>query len=403
MSDVRDLSDDEILTLIEDAFDASISPSSMVRGNNNKLHLIFKADKEGYKWINKAVLALSQRFQPALCGEGDLVDSAKMVGTSALPGKQSQIAITVANTDTAASHTLLAGNYKYTSVGGEDFTFTLPTDVVFSASQVITFWAISTDIGSFPVLDISVASVSEVSGIAIDGELTFSCANNELALGYDAETTLELRQRLLSQVSGDDVVTEIQNAILRLPSIFECTCLFNASVGSVVYDGITLAPMELLICITGTPTQDLAAAVATRCAYITHNVSDDQVEHYDSPVYIGGFFPVYYMYHGSTPYTVDVSFIYDSTKIQESQAQAGLSALLDPMRATNRRSDQITARTFFEMLTDDILSASSLPSVSVVGISLSGGSGPVPYISVPLTRIAQLSSIAFSGTDIGGE
>ena len=292
MGDVIDLSPDEILAVIEDGYDARVAPSSMVREDNNKLHLIFKADAAGYGLLNKAVLALKQRFDPALCSEIDLPDVAAIAGTSFLPGKNSALAVTVTNSDAGNPHTLLAGTYQYRSSSGEIFSFVLDTDTVVTELESLVFYAFSADIGAFAVTDIAVAAIT--SSLAIDPNFDFSCSNNSAYIGYPAETNLQFRQRVLARNNGDDIVTEIQNAIKALPTIYDCTCLLNATVGSVTYDGITLAAMRsCLICITGIPTADLAKAVVSRGIFLTHEVDAPKVVNYPSALYTGGIFPVF--------------------------------------------------------------------------------------------------------------
>ena len=113
---MEDLSIDEITTVIEDAFDASISPKRMQRVDDNKLHLIFKADSAGYQKINKAVLSLKQRLDPELCDDADLPMTAKIVGTEFVQGKASMLTITAVNTSTVDGATLVAGTYQYEGV-----------------------------------------------------------------------------------------------------------------------------------------------------------------------------------------------------------------------------------------------------------------------------------------------
>lgn len=404
MGSVADLTSDQILTIIEDAFDAAVAPSSMVRKNGNKLHLIFKADAAGYALLNDAVLALKQRFIPALCAEGDLADVAAIAGTEYLPGKQSQLTVTVANTDTSAGHTLAAGSYALKNASGQVFTFSTAFDVTLGPSDSITFAAASADIGAFHVAALALAPFYSVSGAVIDGSLQFSVADNALLQGYLPETVLQFRQRLLSQRDRDDVVTEIENAINALPTIFDCVCLFNASVGSVDMGPYTLAPMELLVCINGTPSADIAKAVATRCAYITHEADPAQVEYYASDVYLGGQFPVYFVYFSILDYAATITFTYDSSKIQLATVESVITNLLAPMKNANTHADIITTKSFFDLLTDEKLAANGLLSVSVVGIGFTyEGGSLLSYVSVPKTSIGRYTPpLTFTPIDLSG-
>jgi hypothetical protein len=391
---MEDLSIDEVTTVIEDAFDASIAPKSIVRSAGNKLHLMFTADGAAYMWLNKAVLALKQRFNPSLCEDADLAVTAKIVGTDYRPGKASALAVTCTNSS-AVSVTLLAGTYQYASVSGEVFTFDVANDTLFAAGDSKLYYAISKSIGAFAVSAIASAAVNRSDGSSIPGGLLFSCADNFSYLGYAAETDLAFRKRIIADTDRDDIINEIESDIRALPGVYECNCVFNSSPGSQVYDGITLAAKELLVIITGVPVAGIADIVAKRSCYATHNVSGTQVVYYYNSRYVGGRYPVYFKYHDVLTYTLHVDYTFDSTKIKQAQAEAGINALLASAKLTNQHVDTITEKNIYDMLSDN------LPvSVSILNVDLLVSGSAIPYVSVPKTKIAKLGTVTFTSSDI---
>lgn len=392
---MEDLSIDEIITTIEDAFDASIAPKKVQRVDNNKLHLIFKADAAGYQKINKAVLSLKQRFDPALCDDADLPVTASIVGTEFRSGKCSMVAITASNVSETASAVLAAGTYQYVSSSGEVFSFTVALDLTLAALGSVLYKAASANIGSFPVADGTSIAVYREDRAAIDGNIVFSCSDNSTYLGYGEETPLEFRKRILSGIDRQDEITEIEEALLALPTIFECNCVFNESVVPAVYDGVTLAAKELLITITGVPSSAMAEEVAARTCYATHKVNDADVVYYESAHYIGGKYPVYFRYHSFYDYTIGVSYTYDSSKVRQSQVEAALDAILLRYKVTNKHVNTVTS---FDIYAD--LSKSGVVGVEIKDITMQVGGTDTPYVTIPLTRLPRLTSVVYTATDV---
>jgi len=394
---MRDLSFDEILTLIEDAFDANVAPKRLVRNNDNKMHLMFKADAKGYAVVNEMVMALSQRFDPELCDTSDLQHIAKIIGTRKIEGKASAVGITAKNSSTTASDTLAAGTYQFTSASGERFTFTVDVDRPFSASESKVYYALSQDAGAFRVTSMAYASVSRADGESIPSNFTFSCADNLGYLGRDEETDLEFRRRLISSSDRDDIINEIETAIKSIPGVYECNCVFNALNTQATYDSIELGPKELLVIITGVATDELASAVASRCHYATHMVNAQQVVYYDSPLYVNERYPVYFKYHDTVDYTMTVAYSYDSSKIKQAQAEIELGAILDKLRGQNTHVDKVTEKDVY-----DLLGNSGIVSVSILNVDLAIGGTPVSYVPVPKTRLPNLTGVVFLATDENG-
>jgi hypothetical protein len=388
---------DEVLTILEDAFDTLVAPKSIKRVDTNKLHLAFKADAAGFKTLNDSVLALSQRFQPLLCDESDLEDVASIVGSSLRPGKASMLAVTVTNNDVAAAHSLDVGVYQYTSVSGEVFSMSLLSAYSLAALESKVYYFSSVDIGMFHVSNIAVASIVRYDGTTINNNLSFSCADNQAYLGYDAETINEFRTRVSSVNDRDDIISEIESAIKALPEIYECNIIFNATAAPQVYDGITLAVKEMLIVLTGNATENVAKAVASRCHYPTHIVNVLLVAYYFNALYIGGKYPVYYMNHGKTQYNANIAYTYDSSKIKRTVAEAGMTALLASLTGANTHVDTVTELDVYQKL-----DSSSLVSVNVLNVDLLVGGSPVSYVTIPKTKIPQLVTINYTATDTFG-
>lgn len=391
---MRDRSIDEILEIIENAFDASIAPKTVVRNNRNKMHLMFKADAAGYAVLNRSVLSLSQRFNPELCDESDLDTVGKIVGTERIAGKASSLQITAANSSLASNATLAAGTYQYRSSSGEVFAFAVPTDKLFAPSESKVYYAMSVDIGAYRVLSVLNATLTRADGVSIPSDFIFSCSDNMRLLGRAEEDSLAFRKRLISAADRDDIVNEIELAIKDIPNIYECNCLFNHGIIDAVVDGITLKPRELLIVITGVPTEDLASAVATRCHYLTHMVDEANVVYFESPRLVGGRYPVYFKYHDTTDYTISVAYSYDSTKVKQAQAEAGIGAALEGLMEQNTHADTITEKDVY-----DALENIDLVSVSILNVDLAVGGASVPYVAVPRTRVPRLTAVAYTGTD----
>lgn len=395
---MEDLSIDEIVTVIEDAYDASVSPKRMQRVDNNKLHLIFKANGAGYQKINKSVLSLKQRLDPELCDDADLPMTAKIVGTEFIKGKASMLNVVASNVSTVDSATLYAGTYQYESSSGEVFSFTVQIDVLLSPLETREFKAASANIGSFAVSENASISLTRTDGATIDSNISFACDDNTTYIGYPAESALEFRQRMTTDAQRQDEVNEIEADIKALQNVFECNCVFNPLNSAAVYDGITLNPKELLIIITGVPTDEIANIVAARSCYATHQVLAANVVYYYNARYIGGRYPVYFKYHDFYEYSITVYYSYDSNKLKFAQVEAAFDIVLSRYKTTNRHVDDITP---FDIEND--LSAVALANVKVKGIGMTVAGVEVPNIVIPKTRLPKLVTVTYERTaTVGG-
>jgi len=390
MGAIIDKSFDELLTIEEDAFDASISPSYVKRVDNNKLHLIFKANAAGHKVLMNSILTVRNRYDPLYCEVSDLKSLATMLGTKYKSGKKSIVQVTVVNSSVASAATLVAGVYQFTSSSGEKFYFTLATDVLFSALEYLVYSMSSANLGAFAVSASTSLSVSRSDGGTIDGNFVFSCVDNVANLGYGAETDAEFRVRVSTDTSRQDQLNRIQEDIKGLTSIFECNLMFNASTNNAVYDGITLAPKELLVVLTGVPSADVAEIIASYTCYKTHMVSSGLVVNYLNDLYVGGVYPVYYKFHDTTPYALSITYEY-RTNTKQTQVEAAFNTLLNIFKTSNTHVDRITEEDFYTCL-----KACTIASVKVLSISILVGGTEVGYVTIPKTRIPKLTDVAYT-------
>ncbi len=386
---------DEILTLMADVYDGLITPKKLYRNNNNKIWLVFQGIAAGYNVIQDAILALHNRFIPEYCAEEDLYSTAKLVGTEFKAGSGSLLSITITNNDTTTEKTLLAGVYSYTSVTGAIFTFELTIDLLLDALATQAVTAISQLKGAFPVSAVAAMVINRVDFDPIDPAFGFSCVSNAAQLGYPDETPWDFRQRILTDTTRQDIIKEMELAIRNLPEIFECDIVFNASSVSAVYDGITLTPYQMLITLTGAPTNNVALEVASRVVYHTKQIDPDDVVYYYEDHYIDGRYPVYFMYHAHQDFTVEVDYRYDGTKILQTTAETAMNTALDAYRNSNQRIGTLT-----EDIVYNLLKSLALPSVLILNVDLLVAAVPVPYIDVPKTRLLNLTAATFSGTNV---
>jgi hypothetical protein len=396
------MSQDEIAVVMADTYDSLLAqaagkPMKIWRNNNNKLYLIFRAIAAGIALILDAVIALKNRFNPALCDDTDLYSIAKLVGTEVKKGAGSILRITVANESEAEQKTLPAGEYRYSFVSGMVFTFTCEADLLFTPGEEKIVFAVSAGIGSYHVTGNSDIAVARVDGIPIDPALNFSCADNAGSLGYPDEDSLSFRQRILNGRLRHDHIREIELQIRNLPGILECTLVFNQNNHASDYDGLTLAPMELLVVITGSPTNKIADVVASNVLYQTHFVDSEHVVYYDNDYYIGGRYPVYFMFHASSDFSLEITYRYDTQLLWETQIEDAVTAALKRFKNSSEYVDIITEEMFYKLL-----SVLNLAGVRFINIDILSGTVAVPYLEIPRTRLPNLINVFFTAIETGG-
>jgi hypothetical protein len=386
---------DEITFEICDVYDSFIAPKRIWRDNNNKLYLFFRACAAGVKAVLSAVLALKSRFDPMRCSDSDLYSTAKMVGTEPMQGSGSALRVTIANTHPADAKTLAAGTYNYVSVSGMVFSFVLLSDVAFASGSFNVATAVSREKGSYQVGNNSSIKVVRSDGFPIDNSFAFSCEDNSSYLGHPDEDALAFRKRLISDAGRQDHIKELEIKIKNLPSIFECGLKFNPDTMPVEYDGVTLAPLELLITITGVPTDEMAALVVEQMAYSTHQVDPANVVHYHSDMYVNGKYPVYFRYHAHTDFALVVTYQYSSRKLRKEQVEAELNRLLNVYKNSITHVDLVTEADIYSRL-----AVSGLPGVTVLDVNIMQNGEQQSYLSIPVTRVPNLTGVTYLTVDL---
>jgi len=389
---------DEITADLVDNYDSLLletthKPLKVWRNNNNKLYLVFRSIAKGFKLILDAAIALRSRFDPASCEATDLYSISRWTGTQQKEGKGSMAHVTIVNTSDEQT-TLPPGEYNFSSVSGMVFYFTLEFGITFEPEESRVISALSKQKGVHPVDDNQNIIVTQADGSSVNPFFVFSCANNSDRLGYPDETETEFRRRLLSDTNRQDHIRELELKIRNLPNIFECDLVFNPGTASAVYDGVTVGPHELLITITGEPTNAIARLVAEEVIYATCCVDPDNVVYYENSLYINGRYPVYYRYHGRIDFSLEILYRYDSGKIQPLTIEEVIDSILRPLGSPITRYEMIS-----EALIHKLLQDISLPSVSLLDIKLKENDVCVPYIDIPKTRLPRLTGIEYSAED----
>jgi hypothetical protein len=393
---------DEITGELADVYDSFIAPKKVWRNNNNKLYLIFRSIAAGQKKLLDSMLALRNRFNPQYCDDADLPGSMLMVGETRIPGKKSILKVVITNGSAEETAVLAAGEYRYASVSGEIFTGALENDVLFAPLAVQAFMLASGHAGAFPVSDIENLKISRSDGKKTDPALSFSCLDNAGSLGREEESLASVRRRILNDSGRQDSIRELELAIKSIASVYECGLMYNAGTEDREYDGVILAPRELLIIITGVPTDELAAEVARYPIYTTHMVTPDKVVYYYNKLLAGGRYPVYYKFHDKTPFYLFVSYKYSSAYLRKEQVEAQIGAAFAKYKNYLTHIDAVLE----PMLYEDLAQV-NIPAFSVIKIYIQvmqdGELVSVPSVEVPLTRLPELQSITYYAEDTNTE
>jgi hypothetical protein len=389
---------DEITGELADVYDAFIAPKKIWRNHNNKLYLALRSIAAGYKRLTTAVLALRNRFDPRYCTNEDLIGTMLMVGETVTPGKKSILKVMVFNDSASENITLEAGTYRYVTASGDIFSSVLAADALFAPGAVEVMLFASADIGSFPVSDIASIKLARQDGKTIDPNLSFSCLDNAGSLGRAEESLSSVRQRILNDDDRQDAIKELEQAIKSIASIYECNLIFNSGSTDYEYDGVTLAPYELLIIITGVPSEELADAVVKNTFYATHMVTPDMVVYHYNDLLAGGKHPVYYKFHDKEQFYLFVSYRYSSVYLQRLQIEAEINRVFAKYKSYLTHIDAVTE----DMLYND-LAALKLPGFRVTKIYIQqmqdGDLVAVPSVDVSKTRLPELQTITYYAED----
>jgi len=386
---------DEATKELADIYDGYISPMKIKRNHNNKLYLALRAFAAGMVTIIDSALSLRNRFNPAYCDPADLYSTCKIVGTELKEGSPSILQITILNKSNASSKTLYAGEYSYIAASGMEFLFGLENNYLFDPGEPITVFALSREKGSYYVTTNSPIKVTRKDSASINASLQFSCADNASSLGYLDETEDELRQRLIGETDRQDHLKELELKIKNLPNIFECNLVFNAGENSSIYDGIAFGPRELLINITGQPSNAIAELVAGEVLYPTCQVDPNLVVYYKNDLYIDGQYPVYYRCHSTMNFSLSINYQYDKRIVKPAQAEPAIAKLFEEFTRPVRHVDIVSRSMVYRML-----QALELSGVTILNAELFYETEQVSFIRIPKTRLPFLEELTFVAEEL---
>lgn len=387
---------DEEVAALADVYDSLIAPKKILRNHNNRVYLILRAYAAGKVGLNDAALTLRHRFDPLYCEDVDLYSTAKLVGTDFKKGTGSLLNITIVNKSAQETITLPVGIYNYQSASGMVFYFEIANDIVFDPEESRQVTAISREKGSFTVFKNADIKMFRSDDLAINRAFVFSCDDNASQLGYIDESVLDFRLRILNDANRQDHIKELELKIRNLPNIFECNLVMNEAINPQEYDGIMLGPKELLVTITGVPTNEIAKLVAEEVLYATHMVDPDKVVYYEHELYLNGRYPVYYRFHDTTDFSMAVCYQYDRGKLKSSQIEDAIKQLFKPYTSMVTHLD-----TFGEEDAYKVLSNLNLPNVKILDANILDSEGAeVPYIRIPRTKLPHLTGIAFTAIEV---
>jgi hypothetical protein len=389
---------DEITDEFADVYDSYIAPKKLYRGNSNKLYLVLRSVAAGYKALLDAALALRNRFNPQYCEDADLPGVMLMTGETREPGKKSLLRVLVSNGSGSASAALAAGEYRYASASGEIFACTLQNDALFAPLAVQALVFASGHTGAFPVTDIEDLKVSRKDGGEISPEFSFSCLDNSGSLGREEESLASVRHRILNRSDRQDSIRELEHEIKSLTTIYECNLMYNSSTEDYEYDGITLAPRELLITITGVPSEELAEIVARHPVYATHMVTPEMAVHYRSDLLAGGSYPVYYKFHDKTPFYLFISYKYSGVYLQTKQVEAEINAVFAKYKNCLTHIDAVTEPVLYNDLAALNIQGFRVTKI-YIQVMQDGELVSVPSVEIPGTRLPELQTITYYSED----
>jgi hypothetical protein len=322
-----------------------------------------------------------------------------MVGTDFKQGTGSLLTITITNTSLEELQSLEAGTYQYTSASGMIFSFMLPNDILLEPEGSWTAVAVSAQKGAYRVYENADIRLLRTDGRAINSFLLFSCADNMASLGYEDENSLEFRQRILTDAERQDNIRELELAIRNLPSIFECTLKYNETEELVEFDGVELEPYQMLVVLTGSPTNEVADKFVKGTLYHTKAVDLPGIAggtvYHEDPHYINGRYPVHFIYHQKTNFQLQVEYQYDSVKLKGTQVEKQLDTALNIYRNAVQHTDMLTEDDVYIVLRSVVL-----PDVRILNVRILQDGENVPYINIPSTRIYNLTAVTFDGKDV---
>lgn len=379
----------EILTKLCDDFDELISPRKIARSNTNVIYLLFKAIAKGYEVINNVCVELSNKFDPADCSEEDLVSVASLVGTERLEGSASGLEIIIKNTG-VVSATLLTGMYKYKLDDDTSFFFELIEDLTLTAGSTSSVISMSEHIGTYPVTAQSDIEVTSESSNTIPNGIKFSCLDNSGLLGTPAETNLAFRERILTDVTRQNTLKELELKLKNLPYLYDAKIIFNDTTESVVVGSYTLPPFYMLIFYSGSVRTEIAEIVAEGAIYPTLETNDSVELRFNSDIFANGYYPVYIVPFETLDYVISVDCDVDTTYISLEKAHSEIKTFLESNFRIKIHKDYIKEEDIYNKLKE-----LNVSGINILNIEIKYNNAVVPYISVPPSAIPYLEDVTF--------
>ena len=379
----------ESLTKLCDDFDELILPRKIARSNTNIIYLLFKAIAKGYEIINNVCVVLRNKFDPANCSEEDLVSVASLVGTEKLQGSASGLEIVIKNTGTSTA-TMLAGTYRYKLDDDTSFIFELIEDLTLTAGSTSSIISMSEHIGTYPVTEQAEITVTSESSNEIPSDIKFSCLNNAGLLGTPAETNLAFRERILTDVTRQNTIKELELKLKNLPYLYDAKIIFNDTTESVVVGSYTLPPFYMLIFFSGSVRTEIAEVVAEGAVYPTLETNDSIELQYISDVFINGYYPVYVVPFERLNYVIDVDCDVDTTYISLEKAHSEIEAFLESNFRAQIHKDDVKEEDIYNKLKE-----LNVSGINILNIEIKYNNAVVPYIAVPPSAIPYLQDVTF--------
>ena len=379
----------ESLTKLCDDFDELILPRKIARSNTNIIYLLFKAIAKGYEIINNVCVVLRNKFDPANCSEEDLVSVASLVGTEKLQGSASGLEIVIKNTGTSTA-TMLAGTYRYKLDDDTSFIFELSEDLTLTAGSTSSIISMSEHIGTYPVTEQAEITVTSESSNEIPSDIKFSCLNNAGLLGTPAETNLAFRERILTDVTRQNTIKELELKLKNLPYLYDAKIIFNDTTESVVVGSYTLPPFYMLIFFSGSVRTEIAEVVAEGAVYPTLETNDSIELQYISDVFINGYYPVYVVPFERLNYVIDVDCDVDTTYISLEKAHSEIEAFLESNFRAQIHKDYVKEEDIYNKLKE-----LNVSGINILNIEIKYNNAVVPYIAVPPSAIPYLQDVTF--------
>ena len=377
------------LTEICDYFDELITPRSIARSNTNIIYLIFKGVAKGLEVINNVCVALSSKFNPENCSEEDLISVASLVGTERRKGSASGLKITVLNSSDA-DITLIAGTYTYQLDEETSFEFEILSDVTLAPEAYVSYIAMSNSIGSYTVT--AQPNIAVTSDVPIPSGAVFSCHDNAGLLGIPPESILDFRKRILNVYDRQNGIIELEEYLKNLPYIFDCLVRYNPTNEDIVLeDNIVVPPMTCAIFFSGEAKNEIAEMVCDHIICPTVKVEGESVAvRYENNVFANGYHEVNLIPFKYLDYSVELIYQTNGEYVDIPTVQADLQKKLISLMNTEQHIAVIKE--------DDIYKAiesSGVSGINVLAINLKTGDTAVDYLSVPVSRIARLTTVDF--------